>query len=329
MVVILSAEFYRLIYQCFLRYAAVAAILILCLAAAFALPVRAAGAVEPGRDAELSLQYQIDGEAVSGLSLRIYRVADIDAEADFTLSGHFSNYSVHMNDFDSDYEWNAAAQTLAGYVQADDLKSDGEAVSSDAGAAAFGGLRTGLYLVMTETRNQSGTVITFSPFLVSLPGLNESDEWNYSPEVSPKGEKMTPPGNEITMKVVKQWSGDGNGSTRPDSIDIVIMKDGVEYAGRTLCADNDWSFSWSAKDDGSVWSVSERHVPAGYTVTSESEGTSVILTNTKEVTTAGSPPYTGYDGIRLWPSILLMAGGCGLAAFGLKIRNTKGGRNER
>ena len=166
----------------------VLAVLILCLTACFTVPVMAAGAVDPGHTADLSLQYQIDGEAVPSLAVRIYRVADISAEADFTLASQFAGYPVKINGIDSDYEWNAAAQTLSGYVGSDGLKADGDAAGSNAGSASFRGLKTGLYLVMTDTQDLNGTKITFSPFLVSLPGLDENDEWNYSVNVSPKGE---------------------------------------------------------------------------------------------------------------------------------------------
>ena len=299
-----------------------AAALILCLSACFTVPVLAAGAVDPGHSAELTLQYQIDGEAVPDLAVRIFRVADISAEADFTLAGQFSGYSVRVNGIDSDNEWNAAAQTLAGYVDSEGLTADADAAGSNAGSASFKDLKTGLYLVMTDTQDQNGTKITFSPFLVSLPGLDENDEWNYSVNVSPKGEKTVPTEKELTYKVVKQWQGDGNGSSRPDSIDIVIMKNGTKFSRQTLAPENNWSWSWTAKDDGSTWTVSELNVPDGYTVTSETDGTSLILTNTCSVTVPGNPPYTGYDGIRFWPSMLLIAGGCGLIALGIRIRKS-------
>lgn len=299
-----------------------------CLSMFFPLSVSAAGAVDPSKKAELSLNLQIDNSAQSGLTVKVYRTADISPEADFSLTGQFKGYSVQINDMHSDYEWNAAAQTLAGYAQADGLAPDRTAVTASDGSAAFDGLDTGLYLIVTDPVERDGVKIRFSPFLVSLPSLNEDDEWSYKLNVSPKGEAERPEEKEITMQVVKQWKADGDGNGRPDQIDVVILKDGAFYSEQILSAANDWSYRWTVADDGSSWCAVEKSVPEGYRVSSEREGTSLIVTNTHLTVIPGSPPFTGYDGLMLWPSILLIAGGCLLIAAGLKIRNTKGGRNE-
>ena len=76
-----------------------------------------------------------------------------------------------------------------------------------------------------------------------------------------------------------------------------------------LSEENHWAYSWSAEDDGAVWSVAEPNVPQGYTVTVAMKGSSFVLTNTRtpdQPDDPGDSPQTG-DTNNVLVYILLMA----------------------
>lgn len=113
------------------------------------------------------------------------------------------------------------------------------------------------------------------------------------------------------------WKQDSD-NTRPSSIQVdLLQKDTtgktIIYDQQFLNADNHWSYTWNDLSSKYTWNVVETTVPRGYTVSSNSEGNTVVLTNTAKTPViveqqkpSNQIPLTGQ---LLWPvPVLIIAG---------------------
>ena len=258
------------------------------------LQVLAAGVIELDRDVALTISYKDGGAPLSGAEFSIYRVADVDAYAysEFTLTDEFEASNVSVNNLDSS-GWRDAANTLAGYVQLNGIESlDSGSTNSD-GQLTFPSdksivMKPGLYLVIGQKHTQNSTVYTAEPFLVSLPALNEiENDWDYTGTASPKytSKPIIPiipdiPDPTIDRKVIKVWNDNGFEHNRPDQVIAVLLRDGVVYDSVILDEENDWTHRWNDLDADYIWTVTEKDVPDGYTVSIRQEGITFVITNT-------------------------------------------------
>ena len=159
-------------------------------------------------------------------------------------------------------------------------------MTGQGGGVRFEGLKPGLYFAKTGSAVQNNLIYTFESPLVSLPGTGGSD-WQYDVAVTCKSQviPMPPPDDPepeepLHFKVLKLWKGDSGQDTRPESVEIEIFCNGESRQTVILSEANHWSHTWTAKSDGSDWTVAERNIPAGYVLTVTEKGTSFVLTNT-------------------------------------------------
>ena len=278
-------------------------------------PTYAYSVVDTTQAASLSLNYHYDSTPLTGVNVNIYKVADISKAARYKLSGDFKDYPVLIDGLEPDSEWTAAAETLYGYVSSDGITPTRSGRGDSSGQVTFNDLETGMYLVCTETGIQDGFVYTFSVFLISLPDLDtENDTWDYSVSAEPKCEREDDKSDNLSYSVVKKWDDAGNEDKRPASVKIKILKDGFEYKTVTLFDDNDWTFSWEAENDGSVWQVVETKVDQSYTVQVKKNDTEIVVTNTYKKTTGSSAlPQTGQ---LWWPVPVMVIAGLVLFSLG-------------
>lgn len=68
---------------------------------------------------------------------------------------------------------------------------------------------------------------------------------------------------EIDISVKKLWY--GAGVDHPDSVKVVLYRDGKEYETVTLSEKDNWYHEWKDLTDEFVWTVDEPSVPSGYT----------------------------------------------------------------
>ena len=269
--------------------------LLLCMICVFMLlPVQvfAAGAIDTDRDVSLTIQYAHNKTPVSGVQFDLYRVADVDVYAQFTLTGDFKKYPVSVNDLTS-ATWKTLAETLSAYADRDKLTPLDSGKTDAKGMLTFpnqkSSLKPGLYLVVGRQLVQGGYTYTTEPFLVSLPNLdNASDIWTYDVTVTPKHTRTenppTPDDRTIERKVLKVWKDDVEQS-RPKEVIVQLLKDGAVYDTVTLNAANNWRYTWEKlpeyNKDGSkvVWSVVEKELE-DYTVLITQEGVTFTVTNT-------------------------------------------------
>lgn len=261
-----------------------------------------AAEIDVTRESSLTVLYAGDGTPFEGLTAVIFRIAEIKADGSYALAGDFEKYPVDITNVTSQEEWRAIANTLASYSIADSLAPTAEGLTDAKGEVRFGGLQTGMYLVLANRAEREDTVYLFENFLISVPSPDEDGNPQYDMYAIPKHEQYTPTPGEREYKVVKQWK-DGEGKNRPVSVEIELYKDGVWQSGQVLSGENNWSYSWKAEDDGSHWTVVERNVPTGYSVTVAKNETTFLVTNT--YTEPSPPPDTGDTSV-LWPYILVI-----------------------
>ena len=253
--------------------------------------VFAAGAIDLERDVALTVSYKDGSTPLAGVEFSIYRVADVDAYAysEFTLTDEFASSNVSVNNLDSS-GWRAAAGTLAGYVQLNGIKALDSGSTNDDGLLTFPTdksivMKPGLYLVIGQKHTQNSTIYTAEPFLVSLPALNEIENaWDYVGTASPKF-TSTPiipiiPDPDVDRKVIKVWDDEGYEHNRPEQVIAVLLRDGVPYDSVVLDENNDWTYRWTGLDADYTWTVTEKEVPNGYTVSIRKEGITYVITNT-------------------------------------------------
>ena len=235
----------------------------------------------PDKACSLTISYCSGETAFSGLEVKLYRIAEVSADFRYTLTKPFASSGLFLNGIQSTGEWNVVRATLEAHILAKNIAPDFTAETNDAGKVSFTSLKTGIYLAIVGKAEQGDVRCRFDSALIAVPGLGTDGRWQYDVSVNAKGE-MIPPADseeEIKLKVLKLWRGDEGKNVRPQSIEVEIFCDGVRYKTVTLSEENHWGFSWTVKNDGSNWTVVERNVPEGYTMTVEKKTTAFVLTN--------------------------------------------------
>ncbi len=278
--------------------------------------------ISPEKPCALTITYCYGQTPFVGIPVKIYKIAQISADLQFTLHPAFQTTGLDLNGIRTSGEWNVIRSTLEACIVSSGIKADITASTDQNGKIGLEGLESGLYLAVAGRVTQNELTCNFDSALLVLPGLGADGRWEYRVTAAAKAELIPPaePDKEIELKVLKLWKGDEGRSDRPDGVEIEIFRDGISYTTARLSAENNWSYSWSAKDDGADWTVAERDVPNGYTVTVEEREGAFILTNTllqSDPTDPPKPPATG-DTTNILTYILLMsASGCALIAVGI------------
>ena len=236
----------------------------------------------------LSLSYICSEAAVSDVPVKLFRVADVSASAQYSLTAPFAASGLNLNGIRSSSEWDVIRSTLESYILANAMTADYSAVTDQNGYAQFESLKPGLYLLSEVRVVQNGWSYSFDSALISLPGLREDGLWQYRITVTPKSVAAPPsetddpdvPNEEIQYKILKLWKDENAQAERPPSIDVEIFRDGISCQIVSLSEEIHWSYTWTTKDDGANWMVVERNIPSGYAVTLEERTTTFILTNT-------------------------------------------------
>lgn len=162
------------------RLAAVLAaltLLVWCAAPAFALEV-----VDLSRTGSIkvSLYDSETSEAVGGGTLTLYRVAKVqkdNANLSFVYTNGFEDCGVELGDLSEGELAGRLAEKIAATAESTTVEI------SDLGAAEFGDLEVGLYVVVQTTAAENYNVI--NPFLVSVP-IQENGSYVYDVDALPK-----------------------------------------------------------------------------------------------------------------------------------------------
>ena len=266
----------------------------------------------PEKECSLTVSYRIGETRFDGADVNLYRVADVSEDFKYTLTQPFASSGLVFDGIRTLGEWDVVRSTLETHIVAHNISPDCTSVTNGDGQANFGMQKTGMYLATIGKTEKDGLRYQFDSALIALPGLGTDGRWQYQLSVNAKGEVLPPinPDEKTEFKVIKLWRGDEGRNDRPNSIEVDIFCDGIKYKNVILSEENNWAYSWSARNDGSRWTVAERNVRAGYTVTVEQRSSTFVLTNSWTPPTPEEPvkpPQTG-DTSNIMLYVLLMVG---------------------
>ncbi len=265
--------------------------------------------IVPGNKCALTISYCYGETAFSDVQVKLYRIAEVSADFQYTMTQPFEASGLILNGIQSAGEWNVVRSTLEAHILAYGIEPDTTSATNQDGQVCFDSLSTGMYLAVVDQVTQGELHCRFDSALIALPGLGQDGRWQYAVSVNAKAEALPPvdPDETIELKILKLWKGDEGQTDRPESIEVEIFRNGTSYEKILLSEENHWSYTWSAKDDGATWSVVERNVPYGYTMTVEERAFSFVITNTRIPTGPDNPnpPQTG-DTSNIMLYVLLM-----------------------
>ena len=273
--------------------------------------------ISPEKSCSLTLRYVCDGIAFENLPVKLYRIAAVSAEAQYTLTPQFRSSGLEINGIQTAGEWDVIRSSLEAHILAAGIAPDVESVTDAGGQACFAGLMPGLYLVAAVHTEQEGWHYSFRSALIALPGLDESGLWLYDMAATPKPDILPPSEpQELQFQVLKLWKDEGNEDSRPESIEVEIFRNGESCEIVTLSQENTWSYHWTAPADGAHWQVVERNIPQGYVLTVEERTTTIILTNSIPKDPPDTP-QTGDSANLFLAAVLLNLSGAGLILLGM------------
>lgn len=252
----------------------------------------------------LTVFYGYDAAVFAEQSVRLYKVADVSADFQYTLTAPFADSGLVLNGIQTQGEWNVIRATLEAQILANNIAPTETGKTNASGQASFPKLTPGLYLTSAMQVKQGASTYRFDSALIALPGMGTDGLWQYSVTATAKAQVLPP--EDVQLKVIKLWKGDTGRADRPSSIEIEIFYDGVSYDTITLSKENNWSYTWTAKKDGGSWKVVERNIPAGYTMTVEERETSFTVINTLNSDEPSPPPPQTGDTMNIWLYITLM-----------------------
>lgn len=279
--------------------------------------------LDPAHPTSLTIQYASETSIPDAVTFRLYHVATVDGSAAFTPVAPFDGYSINLRNDLSSSEWQTLANTLTSYAEADQLPAIATQ-ETRLRTVTFSGLRTGLYLVVGQSVSTDAQIFTPKPTLIVLPNRTDTGWWDYDVQMTPKWEITPVESRDLT--VLKVWD-DSDAYDRPTSVEVELYCDGMLHDTVTLSKENNWRHTWAALDTRYAWTVVERQVPEGYTVSISTEDTLIVITNIRMVPPVKPVdpdlPKTGSD----WTPVTVLAG-MGIVLFCIGWLRQRGSKEE-
>ena len=269
----------------------------------------------------LTLHFAEEKTAFSGAEFCIYRVAQIQPDGSFLPTEAFADYPIDRSD--DPEKWRALAQTLSAYAARDQIAPSATAQTDKNGDASFPDLQKGLYLAVGELYQTEGKSVLPTPMLLCLPADAQDGTQIFNLVCNVKFEEK--PVEKTSLTVMKVWEKD-NERIRPTSVTAQLLENGTVVSEVVLNAKNNWKHTWENLDTGKKWEVTEKVVPADYTVRVEQNGNLFCITNTYGKTPPEDPdlPQTG---LLQWPIPVLS--GIGLLSLCIGLLRSRPRRYEK
>jgi hypothetical protein len=198
-----------------------------------------------------------DTTTVSNAEWSIYKVGE-RKEADFVLTGEFSDYPIDMSDFTDASKMQAVADTLDNYAKTDGITPVSTGKTDANGEVKLSADSVGLYLVSGKSFENTTAKFTPSPSLIEIDKdiVAEGQITVYT-----KFTYEEIPAGDSDYGVRKSWIvPDGQEKLIPDNIKVEIYRDGKLFDTVTLNADNNWEYFWK---DNSYTKFTYEEIPAG------------------------------------------------------------------
>ncbi len=199
-----------------------------------------------------SLRVSIEDEnknPVPDISVEVCQVTAFDGES-HSLLEEFAELDLTAEELSRERTAEQAERVYQ-YILAKELS--GTIVLTDGmGAANFTSLGKGIYLVF----ERGGQVLSFSPYLVSLPTWSEGD-WYYHLTTTPK--TISTDSRSIMVMVLWEDQEDAAG-LRPDHVQVTLYRDGVAIRTVVLNEDCQWQHTFTMLPGSGVYSVLQTSV---------------------------------------------------------------------
>lgn len=270
---------------------------------------------------------EVTPSSMAGMELELYKVADTNEWAEFSLVEDFADYNVKVNGLDSE-GWRDLAQTLSGYAERDDIPAVASGELSDTGNMDFGALTPGLYMIDGEEFTVGETIFTPTPFMICLPSRVEgSATWDYTVQVAMKMEVRIIEKEPTDITVHKVWEDTGYETFRPTSVTVQLLCDGEVYDEVELNEENNWRYTWEGLDADRQYNVTEAEAEP-YEVSVSVEDNCFVIKNTLpepgiEEDDDEKEPFEEEDeklpqtGVLWWPVPAMIAAGLLLIIAGI------------
>ncbi|MBR2067622.1 MAG: hypothetical protein IJ875_05120 [Solobacterium sp.] len=200
----------------------------------------------------LEIEYLPEGSTFDDIEFSLYKVADVDANLNFTWIGDFKKYEkvIALSTLDQE-GWRNLGLTLKGYVNDDQLVATATKHTAS-GIVKFDQLQQGLYLVDGRMHYANDKVYYIQPSMVCLPSFDEEGKPLYDVKINPKYST-----DEVEkVRLVKIWE-----YTDPnDEVEVTVHlhRDGELYDIITLNHDNNWQHEIINLEKGHEWTVAEQ-----------------------------------------------------------------------
>ena len=225
---------------------------------------------------DITLYEESGNSYISGAEITIYHIADIydkNGNMAHKYTEQFSTCEVSLDDINKEGLHTDLEKCISS-------NSTGIAKLTDEnGNVKFNDLSLGLYLVKQTNKVNGYSVV--DTFIANIPVvLNNS--WTYDIVAEPKTEII----RLMDVIVEKKWDIQNSKST-PESVIIELIKDNEVIDEITLNNENNWTYTWFQITESDEYSVREKVVPEGYTVSYRQEGNKFIVTNIRTLVDTG------------------------------------------
>jgi LPXTG-motif cell wall-anchored protein len=260
----------------------------LALLLSLAAPAAAAEPIDQTAPVSLTVIDRYDDTAVSGVDLRLYRVADVKDDLTYTTTGAFAHSHISMDTSEALESWADRAVTLEAYVvehiaEGDAIQPAATATTDQDGMAVFADLTPGMYLLVGKQKVLNDTIHKPQAALIALPFQEDDGTWNYDPAAYLKSSNRPLQAGTVEVTAAKLWNDEGLEGLRPESVTLTLYQDETTYDTVTISAENGWQYTWDGLDPTSDWHLMERSVSSGYSVTAVGDSDSFVVTNTYRV----------------------------------------------
>lgn len=242
--------------------------------------------IDTNASVSISLVHAEGNLPIVGETFRLYKLACVDRLGSLTLLPPFNNYPVDLNAA-SGSDFKGIAGAFDGYILRDKIAPLSVAVTDSEGRLTFTAeeeMTPGLYLVGEAVHQQGNAQYRSLPFCLMLPMAGTDGELLYNITARPKFSSKTEIGEGesfITRRILKKWVDSDKTESRPEKIDVTLLKDGEIAEIVSLNKANGWSYTWEKLDSKHQWTVVE-NAPEGYRVNIELNGITFLITNTSE-----------------------------------------------
>ncbi|RVU54443.1 Cna B-type domain-containing protein [Anaerosphaera multitolerans] len=242
------------------------ALSILLLSTALSVDVKAEGS-----KFSIDLKYVIENT-----EFKLYKVAKKNLDNKYKKIDVFKEYPVNIEDYEN-VDKRSLAMTLSSYIKRDSIealrveKTDGNL------RVNFKNLEEGLYLIVGEDVIFKNYLYIPSAVFICLDENNKNTEITIDLKY-----KKTDIDEKTNLNVHKIWD-DNDSESRPESIEVQLLKDGNVIDTVKLSKKNRWQMEWSNLSTKFNYEIVEKNVPKGYYVTVNRENTVVKVINKAEI----------------------------------------------